>query len=48
MEKEDKFPTISNLKNCVREAFEIKDGEHIEICKYIPHEFEWRHIDPNQ
>ena len=46
--KEDKFPTIQQLKNCISESYGIKNGEHIEICKYIPHEFEWRHIDPNQ
>jgi len=43
----EKFLTINHLKTFCREIYGIKDGEHIEICKYIPWEFEWRHIDPN-
>jgi hypothetical protein len=43
----EKFPTINHLKTFCREIYGIKDGEHIEICKYIPWDFEWRHIDPN-
>ena len=33
------------LKSKAREAFDIKDGQHIEVAKFIPHEFNWRHLD---
>lgn len=26
----------------------LSEGEHIDLCKFITFEFEWRLIDPNQ
>ena len=46
--KDAKFPTINILKSQCREVFGINEGEHIEICKYVPWEFEWKHMDPNE
>ena len=43
-----KYPTIQSLKTFIRESYEISEGEHIDLCKFIPWEFEWRHMDPNQ
>ena len=47
-QKGDGNPTIQTLKTAARCVFGIKEGEHIEICKRIAHEFHWRHMDPNQ
>lgn len=45
--KEDRHPTIQNLKASCRELFQLDQGEHIDICKFIPWQFEWRFLDPN-
>mmetsp|Transcript_2324 Transcript_2324/g.3971 ORF Transcript_2324/g.3971 Transcript_2324/m.3971 type:complete len:136 (+) Transcript_2324:222-629(+) len=47
-DKATKFPCLNDLKAEARATFDIKNGEHIEVCKFIPHEFEWRHLDANQ
>lgn len=44
----DKYPTIQSLKASCREFFNLDSGEHIDLCKFIPWEFEWRFLDPNQ
>jgi hypothetical protein len=44
----DKHPTIQSLKASCREFFNLASGEHIDLCKFIPWEFEWRFLDPNQ
>lgn len=45
--KDEKILNLQILKQNCRKAFGLKENEHIELCKYIPHEFEWKHIDPN-
>lgn len=45
---EAKFPTVQTLKTFIRGLYNIPDGEHIDLCKFVPWEFEWRHVDPNQ
>ena len=44
----NKVPTIQSLKQFVRGVHGLADGEHIDLCKYIPWQFEWNHLDPNQ
>jgi len=46
--KEDKFPTIAHLKACCRELYGFGENQPVEIAKFIPHAFEWRHMDPEE
>jgi hypothetical protein len=45
--KNDKHPTINSLKASCREFFNLESNVEIDICKFIPWEFEWRFLNPN-
>lgn len=46
--EEQKHPDLETLKKQCRETFGLPMSEHIELTKYIPHEFQYKHIDGRQ
>lgn len=43
--EESKHPELEHLKKSCREIMGLPVSEHIELVKYIPHEFQYKHID---
>lgn len=43
--EEAKHPDLETLKKQCREIFGLQASEHIELTKYVPHEFQYKHID---
>ena len=43
--EEAKHPDLGALKKQCREIYGLDESEHIEMVKYVPHEFHYKHID---
>lgn len=40
--EESKHPELEHLKKKCREIYGLHEGEHIELVKYVPHEFSYK------
>jgi len=41
-------PTIPQLWLACKEHLKLPDGERISLSKYVPHQFEWRWLNPDE
>ena len=44
----NKYPTIKTLKQSCSKFLNLDANVDIDICKFIPWEFEWKFLDPDQ
>jgi hypothetical protein len=47
---EGQFPKIADLERSCRTFFSpsLADEDKISLAKYVPHNFEWKWMDPNE